>query len=112
MTLYCHSTLMADGDLDGDGKREMSHRLIHFVIHRLFSDSLVVRLLYLTDYFVMWDEKIIHHLIHSDDKLTSKARRELNKLELPAGAESVDKATKFAKSSDSKWLSKAQDQML
>lgn len=113
MTLYCHPTLcMADGDLDGDGKREMSHRLIHFVIHRSFSDSLVVRLLYLTDYFVMWDEKIIHHLIHSDDKLTSKARRELNKLELPAGAKSVDKATKFAKSSDSKWLSKAQDKML
>ncbi|KAL3773341.1 hypothetical protein ACHAW5_010018 [Stephanodiscus triporus] len=74
--------VIADGDLDGD------------------------------DYFVMWDEKIIHHLIHSDDKLTSKARRELNKLVLPAGAKSVEKESKFAKSSDSKWLSKAQDQML
>ncbi|KAL3795821.1 hypothetical protein ACHAW5_004771 [Stephanodiscus triporus] len=64
------------------------------------------------DYFVLWNEKIINHLIHSDDNLTSKARRELNKLELPSGAKSVDKETKFAKSSDSKWLSKAQDNIL
>ncbi len=52
-------------------------------------------------------------LIHSDDKLTSKARRQLLKLELPAGVvKTVVKETKFAKSSDNKWLSKAQDKML
>jgi len=60
----------------------------------------------------MWDEKIMHHLLNSDNELTSKARRELNKLELPVGAKSVDKKTKFAKSSDRMWLSKAQDKML
>jgi hypothetical protein len=59
----------------------------------------------------MWDEKILHHLIHSDDKLTSKARRELVKLELPAG-KSVDKKTTYATIPDSKWLSKTQDVML
>jgi hypothetical protein len=59
----------------------------------------------------MWHEKILHHLIHSDDKLTSKARRELVKLELPTGVKSVDKEAN-ATSSDSKWLSKAQDEML
>ncbi|KAL3822159.1 hypothetical protein ACHAXA_011704 [Cyclostephanos tholiformis] len=75
--------VIADGDLDGD------------------------------DYFVMWDEKIMNCLIHSDDKPTSKARRQLFKLELPAGVvKTVVKETKFAKSSDSKWLSKAQDKML
>jgi len=60
----------------------------------------------------MWDEKIIHHLIHSHDEVTLKARSELNKLELPVGAKSVDKETKFTKRSDSMWLSKAQDKML
>jgi hypothetical protein len=61
----------------------------------------------------MWDEKIMNCLIHSDDKLTSKARRQLLKLELPAGVvKTVVKETKFAKSSDNKWLSKAQDKML
>jgi len=66
----------------------------------------------LADFFVIWDEKLLHHLIHSDDKLTSKARRELVKLELPAGAKCVDKETKYATIPDSKWLSKAQDKML
>jgi hypothetical protein len=68
---------------------------------------------YLTDYFVMWDEKILHHLMHSEDELTSKARQVLLTLEMPAGAQpSVDKGTKFVKSSDNEWLSKAQDKML
>ena len=103
---------MADGDLDGDGKGEMSHRHFLFVIYRLFSDP-VVGLLYLTDYFVMWNEKIIHHLTYSVDEFTLKARRELSKLELPpAEGKSVDRETKFAKSSDNNWLSKAQDNML
>ncbi len=55
----------------------------------------------------------MHHLMHSDDELTSKARRELVKLELPAGlVKTVVKETKFAKSPDSKWLGKAQEKML
>jgi hypothetical protein len=61
----------------------------------------------------MWHEDIIESLIHSEDKFTSKARRQLSKLELLAGIEKgVVKETKFAKTSDCKWLSKAQDKML
>jgi hypothetical protein len=68
---------------------------------------------YFVDYFVFWDEKILNHLIHSNDKLTSKARQQLVKLELPARASrDLDKETKFARRSDSNWLSKAQDRML
>jgi hypothetical protein len=100
---------MTDGDLDGDGKGEMASRIFHFVVPRV---CFLIPFDYLPDYFVMWDDKILHHLIHSDDKLTSKARRELVKLELPAGAKSVNKETNFAKRKDSKWLSKAQDKML
>lgn len=65
------------------------------------------------DYFVMWDKDILESLIHNKDKFTSKARRQLDKLELPAGIEKgVVKETTFAKTSDSEWLSKAQDKML
>jgi hypothetical protein len=61
----------------------------------------------------MWDNDILELLIHNDDKFTSEARRQLSKLELPAGiAKGVVNETKFAKTSDSKWLSKAQDKML
>jgi hypothetical protein len=61
----------------------------------------------------MWDKNILERLIHNDDAFTSKARRQLSKLALPAGIEKgVVKETKFAKTSDSKWLSKSQDKML
>jgi hypothetical protein len=61
----------------------------------------------------MWDKIILERLIHNSDEFTSKARRQLSKLELPAGIEKgVVKQTKFAKTSDSKWLSKAQEKML
>ena len=65
-------------------------------------------------YFVLWDDKIIHHLMNSKDSLTSKARRELLRLELPTGfLHSVDKGTtKLAEHLDSNWLSKAQARML
>jgi hypothetical protein len=100
---------MKDGDLDGDGKENLAFGIFHFVAPRV---RFLIPVDYLADYFVMWDDKILHHLIHSDDKFTSKARRELVNLELPAGAKSVDKNTKFPKIPDSKWLSKAQDKML
>lgn len=75
--------VIADGDLDGD------------------------------DYFVLYDEKIMHHLLSSEDKLTLRSRRLLHKLELTGGAGcSVNKKSKFAKAQDIKWLSKAQDIML
>ena len=61
----------------------------------------------------MWHEDILKSLINNEDEFTSNARRQLFKLELPAGIEKgVVKETKFAKTSDSKWLSKAQDKML
>ena len=103
---------MKDGDLDGDGKENLAFQIFHFVVPRVRFLILDGSFDYLADYFVMWDGKILHHLIHSDDKLTSKARRELVKLELPAGAKSVDKETKYANIPDSKWLSKTQDVML
>jgi len=103
---------MKDGDLDGDGKGKMTFRIFHFFVPLVRFLILDGSFDYLADYFVMWDEKILHHLIHSDDKLTSKARRELVKLKLPVGAKSVDKETPYAEIPDSKWLSKAQDKML
>lgn len=90
-----------------------SSTLFSLACERFLISLLVIWFDYLIDYFVMWDEKIINSLIHSDDKLTSKARRQLSKLELPAGViKSVVKESTFAKSSDSNWLSKAQDKML
>jgi hypothetical protein len=100
---------MKDGDLDGDGKEKLAFRIFHFVFPRV---RFLIPVDCLAAYFVLWDEKILRHLIHSDDKLTSKARQELVKLELPAGAKSVDKETTFATIPDSKWLSKARDKML
>merc|ERR1712238_131548 len=59
--------VIADGDLDGD------------------------------DYFVLYDDVILDHLLHSKDKLTSKSRKALHKLELPAGAvKSVNKKTTYS----------------
>ena len=61
----------------------------------------------------MWDKHILESLIRNKDEFTSKARRQLFELELPAGIEKgVVKETTFAKTSDSEWLSKAQDKML
>jgi len=75
--------LIADGDLDGD------------------------------DYFVLYDEEILNHLLHSKDKLTVKSRKLLHKLELPDGAGLIiNKKSKFSKNADNKWLAKAQDNML
>lgn len=52
----------------------------------------------------MWDKHILESLINNEDKFTSKARRQLFKLELPAGIEKgVVKETTFAKTSDSEW---------
>jgi hypothetical protein len=66
-----------------------------------------------TDYFVLWDEKIINHLMHGKDKLTSKSRELLQKLELPVRNRCpVNKAANFSREVDNKWLSKAQDLML
>lgn len=74
--------MIADGDLDGD------------------------------EYFVLFDEKILNHLLHSKDKLTSKSRKLLRKLELPAGSEqSAVKKTSYLHT-DNSWLSKAQNIML
>mmetsp|Transcript_3925 Transcript_3925/g.7017 ORF Transcript_3925/g.7017 Transcript_3925/m.7017 type:complete len:183 (+) Transcript_3925:2-550(+) len=65
------------------------------------------------DYFVLYEDKILDHLLHSKDKLTSKSRKLLHKLELPDGTEhSVNKKTKFSQKADNKWLSKAQNKML
>ena len=61
---------------------------------------------------MLWDDKILNHLLHSTDKLTVKSRKLLHKLELPRGASSVKKGSKFSRNADSKWLSKAQDLML
>lgn len=67
----------------------------------------------LTDYFVLWDEHIIHHLMNSKDKLTSKSRKLLTTLELPDGVkQAVKKNVTFSRSPDNKWLRKAQDLML
>jgi hypothetical protein len=67
----------------------------------------------LTDYFVLWDEHIIHHLMNSKDKLTSESRKVLNKLELPKRVkQSVKKDANYSPSPDDEWLSKAQDLML
>lgn len=75
--------MIADGDLDGD------------------------------DYFVLWDEGILNHLMNAKDQLTSKSRKLLNKLELPTGAgHSIDKRTKCSPKPDPRWLSKAQSLML
>ena len=75
--------MIADGDLDGD------------------------------DYCVLWDEEILESLLTNKDKLTRKSRKLLHTLKLPQGEKySVNKATKFAQSPDTKWLSKAQNLML
>lgn len=67
----------------------------------------------LTDYFVLWDEHIIHHLVSSKDKLTLKSRKLLTTLKLPEGVQrSVKKGMDFSRSADEKWLRKAQDLML
>jgi len=65
------------------------------------------------DFFVLWDEKILDHLLHAKDKLTLKSRKLLHKLVLPRGVvHTVNKQSKLSEHSDRKWLSKAQDLML
>lgn len=100
----------SDGDLDGDGKDTRCVGwcpCISFAYFVFVSYSLI-------DYFVLWDERIIHHLMNSKDKLTSKSRKLLNTLELPPDREthSVKKGDNNSASRDNYWLSKAQDVML
>lgn len=77
------ASIIAEGDLDGD------------------------------DYCVLWDEEILENLLTNKDKLTRKSRKLLHTLKVPQGGSySVNKATKFAQNSDTKWLSKAQNLML
>jgi len=77
--------VIADGDLDGD------------------------------DYFALWDERIMDHLLHSKSNLSKKSRKDLFNLALPRGV--VHTVKKHAQPTDSEkpnrlWLSKAQDLML
>ena len=66
-----------------------------------------------TDYFVLFDTRILDHLLHSKDKLTSRSRKLLHKLKLPHGPETiVNKETKVSEHADNDWLIKAQDIML
>ncbi|KAL7552434.1 hypothetical protein ACHAWF_015675 [Thalassiosira exigua] len=66
------------------------------------------------DYFVLWDDKILDHLCHSKDELTSKSRRlHLCNFKPPRALEhSVKKGSKFLRNSDTEWLSKAQYEMI
>ena len=65
------------------------------------------------DYFVLWDEKILNHLIYGKDKHTSNARALLRKLELPQKVQqSVIKETIFSSNTNGNWLSEAQNLML
>ena len=66
-----------------------------------------------TDFFVLWDERILDHLLHSKDALTVKSRKLLYKLALPEGVDNtVNKQSTLSQESDRLWLSKAQDLML
>ena len=65
------------------------------------------------DYFVLWDEKILNHLIHGKDKRTSNARVLLRKLELPQKVQqSVIKETILSSDTNRNWLREAQNLML
>lgn len=66
-----------------------------------------------TDYFVLWDKKIMHQLLHGKHKLAKKARHVLQDLSRPVDKSSaVDKKTKGSNERDAKWLSKVQDKVL
>ena len=67
---------------------------------------------YLADYFVMWDEKIIHQLIHSKDKLTSQARKFLFHLKPTNRVQRSSNNEPTVPSVNNQWLSSAQDLML
>ena len=122
MLLHYHvQPWITGGDLDGDGKHK--HHQAHALLLSIASSFSHFNVVFFTfhlptptapsDYFVLWDDTIIKHLMESKDNLTSKARQELLRLELPTGVpHSVDKETKLAEHSDCKWLSKAQDRML
>ena len=102
---------MADGDLDGDGKEQFE-----FITSSCLHCFPLLNLSFLrlpTDYFVLWDKKILDHLLKSKDKLTTKSRSVLRNLKLPDGVQpSVDKSTNYSTSSDRNWFTKAQDMML
>lgn len=103
----------SDGDLDGDGKTSNLSRVCN--LRSLLSQTLLSRGLIARkkDYFVLFDDKILEHLLHARDKLTTKSRKLLHRLELPNEVKSsVNKETKFSKHVDPKWLSKAQEIIL
>ena len=73
---------ITDGDLDGDSKHKQSspysfccqsspfsHVIDFFFVSHLPTPTAP------SGYFVLWNDNIIPHLMHSKDSLTSKARR-------------------------------------
>lgn len=68
------------------------------------------------DYFVLWEENILGHLLTSKCRLTSKARTDILNIEIPYKKCNKSKNSSIAKGSnnydDPTWFSKAQDHML
>lgn len=63
-------------------------------------------------YLVLWDEKILGHLLHSNSTLSMKARRDLTTLKALDTTECfVDKSSKLDKPYNAKWFENAQKEM-